>query len=81
MLSMVLLRWEAKYESMENELRDRIVLKIVEVLLERGMDHLQSTTNFGYFLRSNPLLLANAIVEGKALTGDEMVRITGQASS
>ena len=66
---------------MDYELRDRIVMEIVKVLLERGMDHLQSTTNFDYFLRSNPLLLANAIVEGKALTGDEMVRITGQASS
>jgi hypothetical protein len=54
---------------------------IVKVLLERGIDDLESTTNFGYFLRSNPVRLVNAMVEGKHLSGDEMAAIVGQASS
>lgn len=51
---------------MDYILRDNLVIEITKILLNEGLKK-QSTPPFSIFLNANPLLLANAIVNGQKM--------------
>lgn len=57
---------------MENsQLRDKMILLITEKLIDAGLKQKYQISAFNAFCRSNPILLVDAILEGKQLTGQD----------